>query len=109
MKENLVGIMELIRSEEKEELPYFYWHLDSMKNNIEIFFYTGSAGVERLYEVLIRDWKASHLAVLGIQTYRFGCEEVNQESAVCVQFARLLSEVSFSLELGVELLLEKNG
>ena len=74
-------------------LPYFYRHFDTMKNNIDLFLCIGDDDIDRLHLVLERDWKASHTTLLGVQEYDLRENNPDIDPRMCFYFARLVSEV----------------
>ena len=92
-------LMEIVRNVESGELPYFYRHLDTMSNNIDIFFFIDCIDVKSLCEILWRDWNEANFVLLGIQDYDLRRTKPDVEQTVCVHFARLIGEVeSFLLK-----------
>lgn len=93
LKQELERLMNFIRSMEIGELPYFYRYFDTMKTNIDLFFYIGGEDIAHLFSVLERDWKASHTMFIGVQDYDLREIHPGIDPAVCLYFARLLAEV----------------
>ena len=95
LREELEKLMEFIRGMERGELPCFYRYFDTMKNNIEIFFRIDSEDedIEDFLPVLERDWEASHMVMIGVQTYDIRKEHPDVDPMLCLYFAGLLSEI----------------
>ena len=49
LREELERLTDFIRGMEGDRLPYFYHCFDTMKNNIEIYFYVGSEDTDDLF------------------------------------------------------------
>ena len=93
LRDALVNLMDFIDVVEQGELPEFYRSFDTMKNNIEIFICIGCDDTEDIVPVLERDWKASHTMFIGVQDYDIRENNPDADPALCLCFARLLSNV----------------
>ena len=93
LREVLEKLMEFIWGMEKGELPYFYRYFDTMKNNIEIFFWIGEQDMEDIISVLERDWKASQTMLIGVQNYDIRKEHPDIDPVLSLYFAGLLSDI----------------
>lgn len=100
MRAGLDRLTNFIRGIEHGELPYFYRYFDTMKNNIEIFFYAGCDDIADFFPVLERDWKASHMMFIGVQDYDLRKEHPDADPMLCLYFARLLADVGKYFERG---------
>ncbi len=100
LKEDLERLTEFIRGMEMGEMPYFYRYFDTMKTNIDIFFYTGCEDIADFFPVLERDWKASHTMFIGVQDYDLRRDHPDLDPVICLQFARLLADVGKYFERG---------
>lgn len=98
LREELERLTEFIRGVEGRELPYFYHCFDTMKNNIEIYFYTGCEEADDLLLVLERDWAASHRMFIGVQNYDIRREHPGADPELSLCFARLLAGVGRHFE-----------
>ena len=95
----LERLTELIRGMEHGELPYFYHCFDTMKNNIELFFYVGE-DTDEIFPVLERDWNDSHRMFIGVQSYDIRKEHPDLDLSFCFYFASLLAGVGRYFEQG---------
>ncbi len=95
----LERLTELIRGMEHGELPYFYHCFDTMKNNIELFFYVGE-DTDEIFPVLERDWNDSHRMFIGVQSYDIRKEHPDLDPSFCLYFASLLAGVGRYFEQG---------
>ena len=93
LREGLERLTDFIRNMEQGELPYFYRYFDTMKNNIEIFFWMDGEDIEDFLPVLERDWEASHTTVIGVQNYDIRKEHPDLDPVLCIYFAGLLLNV----------------
>ena len=100
LKEGLEKLTYFIRVMEGGELPDFYRYFDTLKNNINIFFYSGCDDIEDFFPILERDWKASHMMFIGVQDYDLRTEHPGIDPTVCLYFARLLADVGKYFERG---------
>ncbi len=100
LRKELDKLTAFISSMESGELPYFYHCFDAMKNNIEIFFYMECEDIEDFLPVLERDWKASHMMFIGVQSYDIRNTHPDADPVMCLYFARLLAEVGKYFERG---------
>ncbi len=100
LRDGLVRLMEFIRNMEQGELPDFYRYFDTMKNNIEIFFFVGTDDIEDFLPVLERDWKASHTRFIGVQEYDLRRDHPDIDPMLSLYFASLLSDVGKYFERG---------
>ena len=100
LRRELEQLMSFVRSMEYGVLPYFYRYFDTMKTNIDIFFYTGSEDIADFFPVLERDWKASHTMFIGVQDYDLRNSRPDADPVLCLYFARLLAEVGKYFERG---------
>ena len=102
LRDQLEVLTDSIREIEGRELPYFYRCFDTMKNNIEIYFYVGSEDTDDLFPVLERDWTASHRMFIGVQNYDIRKEHPGADPELCLYFARLLAGVGRHFESGMK-------
>ena len=102
LREELERLTDFIRGMEGDSLPYFYHCFDTMKNNIEIYFYVGSEDTDDLFPVLGRDWTASHRMFIGVQNYDIRKEHPGADPELCLYFARLLAGVGRHFESGMK-------
>lgn len=93
LRDELERLTDFIKDVEGRNLPYFYRHFDTMKNNIDLFLCIGDDDIDRLHLVLERDWKASHTTLLGVQEYDLRENNPDIDPRMCFYFARLVSEV----------------
>ena len=95
LRDELERLTDFIKEVEGRNLPYFYRYFDTMKNNIEIFFRIDSEDedIEDFLPVLERDWEASHMVMIGVQTYDIRKEHPDIDPMLCLYFAGLLSEI----------------
>ena len=84
LREGLERLTDFIRNMEQGELPYFYRYFDTMKNNIEIFFWMDGEDIEDFLPVLERDWEASHTTVIGVQNYDIRKEHPDLDPVLCI-------------------------
>lgn len=102
LKESLVNLLCFIDTIENGNVPDFYRYFDTMKHNIDIFFYTGSNDIEDFLPVLERDWDASHMVLLGVQYYDPRHSNPELDVLTCLQYAQLLADVERFFENAIE-------
>ncbi len=93
LRDELEKLTQFIALVERGRLPEFYRYFDAMKNNIEIFICIGCDNTEDIVPVLERDWEASHTMFIGVQDYDVRENNPDADPALCLHFARLLSNV----------------
>lgn len=93
LRDELVRLTDFICDMEAGHLPDFYRYFDAMKNNIEIYLSVGDEDAEDFFPVLLRDWKASHAVLIGVQDYDLRENNPDADPAMNVFFARLVSNV----------------
>lgn len=100
MRDDLEKLTKFIYRVEQDELPYFYYCFDTMKNNIELYFFVGCGDIGGLIPLLERDWKASHRLLIGVQNYNLRSKHPDIDPALCIYFANLLAGVGKYFEMG---------
>lgn len=93
LRDALDEFMQFINELHGREIPYFYQHLDYMKNNIEFCVCTQSDDLEHLEELLIRDWNLANDAYLGIPSYEIFDDDGRESVELCIRYAVLLAEI----------------
>ena len=93
LRDELAQLTELTEQEMCGNLPHFYRHFDTMKNNIEIFIYAGEGDIDDFLPVLERDWRASHASLTGILEYDPGECHPKADPVSWIGFLELLSRV----------------
>lgn len=93
LRDDLVQLTDFIWEMEAGHLPDFYRYFDTMKNNVEIYLSVGDENDEGLFPVLLRDWKASHAILIGVQDYDLRENNPDADPVMNLFFARLVSNV----------------